>query len=941
MHSHFRGENHQHFSLRKLTIGVASVLIGTTFMIFGGHAVHADDLSRGAGHENSSVVQTQNSQESEKIEVADKASNQKQNVSASQVERTNANNKTVVDQASSTTTNVIKTDKSSNINTIDTVESKANGNNTVVDNTTKTSSTKTLQNQQADHYNTPVDVTDWKSFTSALRNKDVDAIILNNDINATGNTDELKLDSAANNWQDWNIARKLTITSKDATRRNTINFGDHFISFCDPNHYWKVGQKEYTPWDITLKDINITNTNKNYSPFFFNNEAVRIAQKDKITYDNVEQTGDMLLRSEQVNVGLKGNVIINSTLHNGAYNAIYARSVDIDPNANVVMNVSDTSDSWFLHGDAAIKIVGDGDNNVAVNVGEGAKLQINPNHAVRNTKGILIEGNGDVILNKNANVEMNMGSGNTTAIWGARNLILNEGATLNIKTLQDNNGQVAWGDNNNGHHVSPISIGTNKVSGADNTLEVKKGATLKIVRENSGLPAIDGLISFGSYSTNAYSKQNLLVDEGATLDLQDAAQSDWHEYGDKLAGYLGDDQDLYTTGLISMYGVDATDKVQFGNAKYVNLQRTGNQHGILLRLEGGSSIGGNSVVIDAKGMPLKQWIAGNHSKNADYSWNLDYLRTENKWGDYSYNYNGKNQSRWDQNIDQRKDGITFDRSNGAVKFTDGKSLVYGHSDFNNKFNWWAPQRLSFGTIYAIPKASVEDVDALITHVNANTKVSPSLSTNNISFTWKDTDGNITKAPKSYQVTWVVDPNTTTITADNSFDRTGVVEITINGEVQEVVVPVKVLGATVKNNGAKVNQNDESTLPEASHFANTTAVDRFGISGIDWIEKPAMDKPTVQSFGKVAVHYTDGTVQVIDPYVDVREVQDGRDYKDNAKLYRNIVITSKVTNAEGNVQLIKIVKSYYKIKYIDYAYPVGNKNREVYTSWKLDKEFEES
>ena len=58
---HFKGESQQHFSLRKLTIGVASVIIGTTFMFFGGHAVHADDLSRDA-EQTSSVVQKQSSE---------------------------------------------------------------------------------------------------------------------------------------------------------------------------------------------------------------------------------------------------------------------------------------------------------------------------------------------------------------------------------------------------------------------------------------------------------------------------------------------------------------------------------------------------------------------------------------------------------------------------------------------------------------------------------------------------------------------------------------------------------------------------------------------------------------------------------------------------------------------------------------------------------------
>ena len=88
---HFKGESQQHFSLRKLTIGVASVIIGTTFMFFGGHAVHADDLSRDA-EQTSSVVQKQSS---EKIDVdavkeADNVSNQRQDLpSSGQVERAN------------------------------------------------------------------------------------------------------------------------------------------------------------------------------------------------------------------------------------------------------------------------------------------------------------------------------------------------------------------------------------------------------------------------------------------------------------------------------------------------------------------------------------------------------------------------------------------------------------------------------------------------------------------------------------------------------------------------------------------------------------------------------------------------------------------------------------------------------------------------------------
>ena len=51
-----RGEDHQRFSLRKLTVGVASVLVGTTFMVFGGQAVHADSIGNTAKAESEEVT---------------------------------------------------------------------------------------------------------------------------------------------------------------------------------------------------------------------------------------------------------------------------------------------------------------------------------------------------------------------------------------------------------------------------------------------------------------------------------------------------------------------------------------------------------------------------------------------------------------------------------------------------------------------------------------------------------------------------------------------------------------------------------------------------------------------------------------------------------------------------------------------------------------------
>lgn len=51
-----KSETQQHFSLRKLTVGVASVLVGTTFMVFGGQAVHADSIGNTAKAESEEVT---------------------------------------------------------------------------------------------------------------------------------------------------------------------------------------------------------------------------------------------------------------------------------------------------------------------------------------------------------------------------------------------------------------------------------------------------------------------------------------------------------------------------------------------------------------------------------------------------------------------------------------------------------------------------------------------------------------------------------------------------------------------------------------------------------------------------------------------------------------------------------------------------------------------
>lgn len=74
-----RSEDHQRFSLRKLTIGVASVLLGTTFMVFGTRTVHADDVNNQNNVNVETVQKNENStdtDQSDSVKLNNKAEDQ-------------------------------------------------------------------------------------------------------------------------------------------------------------------------------------------------------------------------------------------------------------------------------------------------------------------------------------------------------------------------------------------------------------------------------------------------------------------------------------------------------------------------------------------------------------------------------------------------------------------------------------------------------------------------------------------------------------------------------------------------------------------------------------------------------------------------------------------------------------------------------------------------
>ncbi|RVU71546.1 MULTISPECIES: YSIRK-type signal peptide-containing protein [Lactobacillus] len=81
-----KSEDHHHFSLRKLTIGVASVLLGTTFMVLSDQQAHAAEVS--SNDQGSVVVE-------DKTASAEDAQQNVQDVDVKNVENSAETNKEV------------------------------------------------------------------------------------------------------------------------------------------------------------------------------------------------------------------------------------------------------------------------------------------------------------------------------------------------------------------------------------------------------------------------------------------------------------------------------------------------------------------------------------------------------------------------------------------------------------------------------------------------------------------------------------------------------------------------------------------------------------------------------------------------------------------------------------------------------------------------------
>ncbi|AXX74244.1 YSIRK-type signal peptide-containing protein [Limosilactobacillus reuteri] len=722
----------QRFAIKKLTVGVASVLIGFTFMGMNASADTTTGANKagnqvvGESQNSTSVNQTDDSQvalptpnsQGTKSAVSD-ASGQATKAAAAKngdasvttpASSSAAPVSTVSDQQTSNTASANEQNQASGNESKATVATRANKLR-ITDKATILATANPSQGQT-------LEVNDWNSFGAALINQNVGNIVLTNDITAGGDVANAikdnygELDVTAKD-----IARKVTI---DGQGKYALNFGEKFLAFTNANQ----GDNN-SAWDLTLKDLTVngdgyqrTIYKGGYGTIYFGNVSTANGQKDTVTLDgvtaNIKQGPfiagashaalDVGAYKSVINVVLKGD----NTINNNGVNA------NNDQNVNYGSTIQ-TGNLTVESGTTTMNVGTYKTNNMAnpggnmieadlgnVTINEGATLNLNAralddSATTTDVKGIVTGQFSNGSVNVNGNLNANMGAGHSSAIITG-DMTIGKSGNVTINTKQDNNG-VASTPNGvtdyNGYHYAPISLAVGyagSVSSHNSSL-INEGS-LTIIRDTTDangtiLTAAEPLIAYGSGGSNN-DTYTFKVGDGASLDLQDnaAIPSGWTAKG------LNNPK-IPWLGLITMFGTSNEAVLDITNPYYLNFQRVGNDTvGNFIRLEGtvnGAYLNYKGVQVnsdkdkilgtatDLYNTPIAQWEQGNISDAPSYVWYLQNLMTTNNWGNYADAFTpGTSKPAAEQGTDKLinsdTNAVTLGKNQGGQSITSGVDL---------------------------------------------------------------------------------------------------------------------------------------------------------------------------------------------------------------------------------------------------------------------------
>lgn len=726
----------ERFSIRKFSVGAASVLIGFTFVsMAGSHKVQAADVA-----DKSVVVDTFNKDKSQeltenktiampKAEKTAVSSVVQKGASANKIE---AENTTQVDKNTEGSVKVqenkdaVQPKTVNNENVLNVSKAQSQSNEAVTKNAaeSKVQVFAALRAFRAAPQATQSqDASDFQSLVNAMNDSSIGTINITNDITITGKVNGLTTSGTGDINKHY-----LYLQSKGSARDLTINGNGHTINFA--GYSIALQNKNYTnaanPWNITLKDMTIEGSKYDYSPISFYGSKSN-TENNKLTFDGV--TANLNDRplvdkyGENLPVHFAGdnNIMLNNM--SIGYNLVTGKTVKFD-SGNTTFNVdgkvtgpSINPNNWV------IRSTEDASNseNPSTLINEGATVTINAKSD--DLRGIyagrqLTAGQpiyGVTVINGTLNA--NMAAGHSTAIW-SHDLEIGKKGNVIIHTKQTNqadgveNGTSNSVTNYNGTHYAPISLGVGTISSvasplSKQTVSLINNGSLTIIRDTTKKTLVP-LISMGDGGVSSNTTLKFSVGAGATLDLQDNAGT--FQYGTEPSTSLN--------GLVTLWGTSGTDLLEFLTPAYVNLQRTGDIRGTLIRMEGVY----NSTTVNGP-TPVAQWDQGNKTTTPNDVWYVRYLISANQWGNNSGQFMGKDQhpntvvaQKGVDTLYNSNATVLMSKNQGADKYENGTmptevQQALHLNSFLNNFNFWRPQRMAMGSkLNDSPDVKIDDFD---------------------------------------------------------------------------------------------------------------------------------------------------------------------------------------------------------------------------------------
>ncbi|RGL13722.1 Rib/alpha-like domain-containing protein [Lactobacillus gasseri] len=726
----------ERFSIRKFSVGSASVLIGFTFVsMAGSHKVQAADVA-----DKSVVVDTFNKDKSQeltenktiampKAEKTAVSSVVQKGASANKIE---AENTTQVDKNTEGSVKVqenkdaVQPKTVNNENVLNVSKAQSQSNEAVTKNAaeSKVQVFAALRAFRAAPQATQSqDASDFQSLVNAMNDSSIGTINITNDITITGKVNGLTTSGTGDINKHY-----LYLQSEGSARDLTINGNGHTINFA--GYSIALQNKNYTnaanPWNITLKDMTIKGSKYAYSPISFYGSKSN-TENSKLTFDGV--TANLNDRplvdkyGENLPVHFAGEN--NITLNNMSigYNLVTGKTVKFD-SGNTTFNVdgkvtgnSNNPDNWVIRSTENAS----NSENPSTLINEGATVTINAKSD--DLRGIyagrqLTAGQpiyGVTVINGTLNA--NMAAGHSTAIW-SHDLEIGKKGNVTIHTKQTNqadgveNSTVNSVSNYNGTHYAPISLDVGPINSVASPLSKQTSSlinngSLTIIRDTTEKTLVP-LISMGDGGLSTNTTLKFSVGAGATLDLQDNAGT--FQYGTETNAPF--------TGLVTLWGTSGTDLLEFLTPAYVNLQRTGNIRGTLIRLEGVY----NSTTVNGP-TPVAQWDQGNKTTIPNDVWYVRYLISTNQWGNNSGQFMSKNQhpntvvaNKGVDTLYNSNATVLMSKNQGADKYEKGTmptevQQALHLNSFLNNFNLWRPQRMAMGSkLNDSPDVKIDDFD---------------------------------------------------------------------------------------------------------------------------------------------------------------------------------------------------------------------------------------